>query len=57
MAAPRETNVSEGGIACIELGIAVRGHIDAVVSPPAGSVRERKRNVSYLVIPVVTGVS
>lgn len=57
MVAPRETNVSEAAIDCIELSIAVRGHIDAVVSSPAGVVRERKRNVSYLIIPVIAAVS
>lgn len=57
MAAPRETNVSKGGVGCVELRIAVRGHIDAVVSSPAGIVLERKRNVGYLVIPVIAAVS
>lgn len=57
MAAPWQTNITEGGITPIELSVAVRGNIDAVVSPSTGVVGERKRNVGYLVITVIAGVS
>lgn len=57
MAGPRQTNVTEIAIACIELSIAIGGHINTVVSPSAGVVRERKRNISYLVVPMIAGVS
>src|SRR5438874_279759 len=57
VAGPWQADVIEVAIACVELSIAVRGHIDVVVSPAADDVRERERNVGYLFIPVIAGVS
>jgi hypothetical protein len=57
VAGPRQANVSERRIGCVELSVAVRGHVDAVVSHSTGGERERERNACYLVIPVIAGVS
>ena len=57
MAAPGQANVSERRIACVELSVAVRGHVDAVLSYSTGGERERERNARYLVIPMIAAVS
>ena len=57
MPGPREANVSEGRIACVELSVAVRGHADAGLSHSTGGVWEREHNACYLVIPVIAAVS
>ena len=57
VAGPRQANISERRIACVELSVAVRGHVDAGLSRSTGSVRERERDAGYLVIPVIAGVS
>ena len=57
MPAPRQANVRERRIAGVELSVAVRGYVDAVLSYSTGGVRERERNARDLVIPVIAAVS
>lgn len=57
MGRPRHANVNEVvDILCVELSVAVRGYIDAVVNHSAGSEREGKRDVGYQVNPVIADV-
>lgn len=54
---PWHANVNEVvDIVCVELSVAIRGYIDAVVGHSAGSKRKGKRDGGYPVIIVITYV-
>lgn len=53
---PRQALVAERGVRRRELGIAVGRQIDAGESLVVQRITERKHDVDYLIIPVITGV-
>jgi hypothetical protein len=52
----QRTDIGESRVGSHELGIAVGRHIDAVKGLVVQGVRERQRNVCYLIVPVIAAI-
>ena len=53
---PRQANISKGGVRGRKLRIAVGRHVDAGKGLVVQGVRERQRDVGYLIVPVIAAI-